>query len=71
MAKFKGIVQIYKEFIVEAEDQKSAIELIKGEVEKLGLTDRYNINMPTNLDAQKAKKKAQAAKKKAKKEETK
>lgn len=66
MAKFKGIVQIYKEFTVEAADQKTAMDLIKAEVEKAGITDRFNINHPTNIDVKKAKKKAKAEARKAK-----
>lgn len=51
MAKFKGIVQIYKEFHVEAINQEEAKAKINGEVVKIILpTDRYTINEPKNLD---------------------
>ena len=67
MSEFKVIVQIYKEFKVEAKDVDAAKAQVEQELAKLGVTDRYNINEPSNLTARKQHKKEWEAKKKEKK----
>lgn len=51
MVRFKGIVQIYREFIVEAATPGEAMEKIREEAKpNLLSSDRININEPRNLD---------------------
>lgn len=68
MAKFKVIVQVYKEYVIEAEDVNAAKEQVKQKLASEGVTERYNINEPSNLTARAAHRKEWEKKKKAEKE---
>lgn len=58
MARFKVIVQVYKEFEVEAPSQLDAMRMADEKMKESGTTDRYNVNHARNLDkkSNKAKK---------------
>lgn len=57
MPKFHIVVQIYKDFELDAVDENHATEQVKTLLEKINIKDRYNINIPKNLDKPKHKKK--------------
>lgn len=50
MPKFKGVVQVYSEYVVEAKDVENAKALIQEEALKEFGAKRMNINEPKNLD---------------------
>lgn len=50
MAKFRVIVQVYKELNFEAPSALDAKRMAEEEVKKLGITDRHNINEAKDLD---------------------
>jgi uncharacterized Zn finger protein len=57
MARFKVIVQVYKEFEVEAPSQLDAMRMADEKMKESGTTDRYNVNHAKNLDKPKKAKK--------------
>ncbi len=70
MAKFRVIVQVYKELNFEAPSALDAKRMAEEEVKKLGITDRHNINEAKDLDKAAEKKRAHKAKHKAVKAQT-
>ena len=68
MAKFRVIVQIYKELNLEAPSALDAKRMAEEEMKKLGVTDRYNVNEAKDLDKAAQKRQAHKAKQKAHKE---
>lgn len=55
MARYKVVVQVYKEFSFEAASQEEAMKMADEEMKKLGITDKYNVNHAKNLDKKKSK----------------
>lgn len=50
MAKYKVVVQIYKQFEFDAPSQADAMRMAEDEIKRLGITDRYNVNHAKNLE---------------------
>lgn len=69
MAKYKVIIQIYKDIILEAPSALDAKRIADEQMKASGTTDRYNVNDAKDLDRQAEKNRVHKEKVKKLKEE--